>query len=62
MQKKVKFAILQGIMGAFTDIGAQLVAFGSADIPRAVVVGLVLGGGARVIGAWLAAEAIDETE
>ena len=47
-------AVLLALVGVLTDAGAQLIAQGGADLTRAVVVGLVIGGAGRVLGALVA--------
>ncbi len=56
--RKLVHAGVVALVAAATDIGAQL-ASGSLNVTRVVLVGLVVGGLARVAGAVLAAEALD---
>lgn len=55
--RKVVHAVAVASVGVLTDIGAQLAHGDAVNWSRAVVVGLVLGGLARLIGAALAASA-----
>lgn len=59
LQRKLAHAGLVGLMGALTDIGAQI-ATGAVNITRVVIVGFVMTGLARGLGAILAACAFDE--
>lgn len=52
-QKKWIHAGLVALVGVLSDVGAQL-ASGSVNVTRAFLVGIVLGGLSRVIGAILA--------
>jgi len=61
LRRKVLHAGLVALAGALTDAGAQL-ANGALNITRALIVGLVMGVIGRVVGAILAAEALDEPE
>lgn len=59
LRRKLVHAGLLALTGSLTDIGAQLAA-GSVNLTRSVLVGLIVGGVSRVVGAILAAEALDE--
>jgi hypothetical protein len=53
-QAKWTHAVAVALVGVLTDTGAQLAAHGGADLSRSVVIGLVMGGAARLLGAFIA--------
>jgi hypothetical protein len=54
-QAKWTHAVAVALVGVLTDTGAQLAAHGgAADLSRSVVIGLVMGGAARLLGAFIA--------
>lgn len=55
LKAKWLHAVLLALVGVLTDAGAQLLAHGGADLSRAVIYGLVIGGAGRVLGAVIAA-------
>lgn len=52
----VLHAMLVALTGVLADIGAQ-VSSGSVDLTRSVIVGLIIGGASRILGAAIAASA-----
>lgn len=58
--RKWVHAGVAALIGAASDLGAQLASGQLVNAPRAVVVGLVVGAVCRVAGAMLAAIPMDE--
>lgn len=58
-QHKIVYAVAIAGVGLLTDVGAQWSA-GTINVTRSVVVGVVLGGVARLIGAALSILAVDD--
>jgi len=61
LTRKVLHAGAIALVGVLTDVGAQLLQTGSASPTRAVIVGTIIGGVARILGAVFSSGLFDSS-